>query len=176
CPQAEVDALSAYFPDLTDGRGWMNIIYLSCMIILFPAMDHRRYVGEGTPEDELNEAEATVAAYSVWRKWLASKYTCFKSFDRGHVLDWEADVFTPCLLHLATTLYQYHHRHSDKNRDVEVFRHFTSKAFASSLSRALGGYSDIVLKQFRSNIQPSKPWNDTNFFKLDGSELCVVLQ
>lgn len=92
CPKAELDSLAAYCPDLGDARGWIDIIDLSCMVVLFPALDLRRYGGTGTPEDELSEAEFTSAKYVSWRKWVAGKY---RGFGASHKeLDWERDIFS----------------------------------------------------------------------------------
>ncbi|KAJ7809777.1 hypothetical protein B0H14DRAFT_2607824 [Mycena olivaceomarginata] len=169
CPKAELDSLAAYCPDLGDARGWIDIIDLSCMVVLFPALDLRRYGGTGTPEDELSEAEFTSAKYVSWRKWVAGKY---RGFGASHKeLDWERDIFSPSLLHLAVTLYHYHRRRSNKDSEVEVFRTFTSKAFASAISDALYSYDQKLVKQFQTKIDASEPLGSTHFFLFEDKEL-----
>ncbi|KAJ7842436.1 hypothetical protein B0H14DRAFT_2586304 [Mycena olivaceomarginata] len=50
-PWEELEALAAYCPDLDGARGWMDIVYLSCVISLFPALDLRNYGGEAAQTD-----------------------------------------------------------------------------------------------------------------------------
>ncbi|KAF7335891.1 hypothetical protein MSAN_02326100 [Mycena sanguinolenta] len=59
------DALAAYLPDLslTSAHGWMDIIYLSCIIVLLPCLDHRNYNGDGVPNFEMVEADMVRAKY-----------------------------------------------------------------------------------------------------------------
>ncbi|KAJ7842987.1 hypothetical protein B0H14DRAFT_2586032 [Mycena olivaceomarginata] len=73
CP-TQHDALAAYLPDLStdNARGWMDIIYLSCMILLFPALDHRNYDGTGTPDSEICQADSVGNKYMEWRAWMAA--------------------------------------------------------------------------------------------------------
>ncbi|KAJ6465462.1 hypothetical protein C8R45DRAFT_939653 [Mycena sanguinolenta] len=67
CPKAEMKALAAYLPDLSNARG--------C-----------------TPEDDLSEADFASAKYGLWRKWISTKYDCFSA---SHTkLDWERDIFS----------------------------------------------------------------------------------
>ncbi|KAJ7757839.1 hypothetical protein B0H14DRAFT_2634843 [Mycena olivaceomarginata] len=153
CPKAELDSLAAYCPDLGDARGWIDIIDF----------------GTGTPEDELSEAEFTSAKYVSWRKWVAGKY---RGFGASHKeLDWERDIFSPSLLHLAVTLYHYHRRRSNKDSEVEVFRTFTSKAFASAISDALYSYDQKLVKQFQTKIDAPEPLGSTHFFLFEDKEL-----
>ncbi|KAJ7310842.1 hypothetical protein DFH08DRAFT_898477, partial [Mycena albidolilacea] len=176
CPKAELDSLAAYCPDLGDARGWIDITDLSCMVVLFPAPDLRRYGGTGTPKDELSEAEFTSAKYVSWRKWVASKY---RGFGASHKeLDWERDIFSLTILciaflvtSVAVTLYHYHRRRSNKDSEVEVFRTFTSKAFASAISDALYSYDQKLVKQFQTKIDASEPLGSTHFFLFEDKEL-----
>ncbi|KAJ7752405.1 hypothetical protein B0H14DRAFT_2635782 [Mycena olivaceomarginata] len=155
CPKAELDSLAAYCPDLGDARGWIDIIDLSCITcddMAAPVL----------PEDELSEAEFMSAKYVSWRKWVASKY---RGFGASHKeLDWERDIFSPSLLHLAVTLYHYHRRRSNKDSEVEVFRTFT-------ISDALYSYDQKLVKQFQTKIDASEPLGSTHFFLFEDKEL-----
>jgi hypothetical protein len=75
------------------------------------------------------------------------------------------------LLHLAVTLYHYHRRRSNKDSEVEVFRTFTSKAFASAISDALYSYDQKLVKQFQTKIDASEPLGSTHFFLFEDKEL-----
>ncbi|KAJ6464470.1 hypothetical protein C8R45DRAFT_1174608 [Mycena sanguinolenta] len=156
CPKAEMEALAAYLPDLSNA-------------LLFPALDLRRYGGIGTPEDDLSEADFASAKYGLWRKWISTKYDCFSA---SHTkLDWERDIFSPSLLHLAVTLYRYHRRQSTKDSEVEIFRTFKSKAFASAISEALYGYDCQLAKKFKLEIKSPEPLESPRFFLFEDKEL-----
>ncbi|KAJ7672241.1 hypothetical protein DFH06DRAFT_1319668 [Mycena polygramma] len=92
-PPADRLALAAYLPDLTlsHARGWMDIVYLSCLVCLFPCLDHRGYEGSGVPANLLVQAGAVSAKYEAWRTWVASQYVCEGP---DGPLDWESDIFT----------------------------------------------------------------------------------
>ncbi|KAJ7649547.1 hypothetical protein DFH06DRAFT_1331910 [Mycena polygramma] len=177
-PSEDAKALAAYCPDRSP-QGWMDIIYLSCIVILFPCLDLRPYGphgGEATPADELAEASAVCDKYVKWRTWLASKYIVS---DGTGPLEWESRIFSPCLLHLALTLRQYHQKECTENPDLKIFQRFTVLEFTSNLSIALRGYDTKLGTQFNSKIKSkSKPQasseRSTNFFLFEGKELILT--
>ncbi|KAJ7674057.1 hypothetical protein DFH06DRAFT_753711 [Mycena polygramma] len=176
----DLQALAAYCPDLSNAEGWMDIIYLSCMIVLLPALDVRNYARKGPSEAALEdaaEADIVRAYYKTWRHWLATKYMC--SYAGEHTdwdMEWEADVFSPCLLHLAWTLQEYHLQQSTKYPDVEIFKIFTPEALTSRLCDALGAYNKKVLNKFKlKKVGVKLSVEDaTKFFLLDASKLTLV--
>ncbi|KAJ6578220.1 hypothetical protein B0H19DRAFT_1062747 [Mycena capillaripes] len=91
-PPEDLKAPGAYCPDLDNAQGWMDIIYLSCMILLFPALDLRNYTHEDIPADDLSEVEAANTKYVLWRQWLAENYACFNNAQKP--LDWESEIFS----------------------------------------------------------------------------------
>ncbi|KAJ6463629.1 hypothetical protein C8R47DRAFT_1326983 [Mycena vitilis] len=177
-PSEDAKALAAYCPNRSP-QGWMDIIYLACVVILFPCLDLRPYGphgGEATPADELAEASAVCDKYVEWRIWLASKYIVS---DSTGPLEWESGIFSPCLLHLALTLRQYHQKECTQNPDLEIFQRFTVLELTSNLSIALRRYDTKLGTQFNSKIKSkSKPQAGsercTNFFLFEGKELVLT--
>ncbi|KAJ6502735.1 hypothetical protein C8R47DRAFT_1067557 [Mycena vitilis] len=169
-PPEDLRALEAYCPDLSNAEGWMDIIYLSCMIVLLPALDVRNYARSGPSEAALEdaaEADIVRAYYKTWRHWLATKYTC--SYAGEHTnwdMEWEADVFM-----------EYHLQQSTKYPDVAVFKTFTPEALTLRMCDALGAYDKKILKQFKSKKAGVKLSEEdaTKFFVFDASKLTVWL-
>ncbi|KAJ6553301.1 hypothetical protein B0H19DRAFT_1072764 [Mycena capillaripes] len=122
------------------------------------------------PADDLSEAEAANAKYVLWHQWLAENYACFNNAQKP--LDWESEIFSPCLLHLAITLSKYHQQQRARDPDVEVFQSFTEKAFPQKLCAVLAGYDLDLVSQFKSKTESTWASEDTTkFFLFDGSEL-----
>ncbi|KAK7007091.1 hypothetical protein R3P38DRAFT_3031741 [Favolaschia claudopus] len=144
-------ALAGYLPDLSlsPPRGWMDIVYLACMITLLPCLDHRNYSSDKVLEFEVEEA----AARDVFS---------------GNTLDWEADIFSSCLLHMAIALSNYHTKAADNNPTAEIFQLFTPVAFQSKLRAVLRSYDPSLDKLFASK---KKKTNPEKFFLFDGEEL-----
>ncbi|KAK6996210.1 hypothetical protein R3P38DRAFT_3071979 [Favolaschia claudopus] len=161
-------ALAGYLPDLSlsPPRGWMDIVYLACMITLLPCLDHRNYSSDTVPEFEVEEAAAVCEEYSEWRGWVSETYSCQDK--SGNTLDWEADIFSACLLHMAIALSNYHTEATENNPTAEIFQHFTPVAFQSKLRAVLRSYDPSLDKLFASK---KKKTNPENFFLFDGEEL-----
>jgi hypothetical protein len=162
----EQEDLAVYLPDLSleHARGWMDIIYLCCMIVLLPCLDHRNYTEGSTPEDELTEADAVCTKYAEWRLWLGTNYVCCDS--TGERLDWEVDIFSvcifllyapkthpflqPCLLNMALTLWDYNARVADSGPTADIFDDFTVTAFRTKLRASLkasGVYGVLIYQR-----------------------------
>ncbi|KAJ7145454.1 hypothetical protein C8R46DRAFT_1313063 [Mycena filopes] len=171
CPAEEQAALAAYRPDLTTthARGWMDIVYLSCLIVLLPALDQRNYISDGTPKDEMDEAAAFCESYQSWRRWVASRYRCMQ---QNRELHWEREVFSPCLLHLAEVIWQYHSRTVADCPESEVFKSFTPNEFKEGIQAALHSYNNRLASRFAASCKEVN--SKTNFFLFDGAELCLV--
>ncbi|KAJ6542104.1 hypothetical protein B0H10DRAFT_1970734 [Mycena sp. CBHHK59/15] len=60
---------SAYCPDLK-AQGWMDISYLSSMVVLSPDLDLRTNRKQNLDPAEEEERTATCKLYLEWRKWL----------------------------------------------------------------------------------------------------------
>lgn len=92
-PPEDLPLLAAYCPDLSlsPARGWMDIIYLQCVITLLPALDHRTYDGRATPAYETHEGEVVLEEYVKWGTWLATNYTF--TGPNGS-MDWETEIFS----------------------------------------------------------------------------------
>ncbi|KAJ6585463.1 hypothetical protein B0H19DRAFT_1059687 [Mycena capillaripes] len=122
------------------------------------------------PADDLSEAEAANTKYVLWHQWLPENYACFNNAQKP--LDWESEIFSPCLLHLAITLSKYHQQQRARDPDVEVFQSFTEKAFPQKLCAVLAGYDLDLVSQFKSKTESTWASEDTTkFFLFDGSEL-----
>ncbi|KAJ7743233.1 hypothetical protein DFH07DRAFT_979671 [Mycena maculata] len=157
--------LAAYLPNLSlsNARGWMDIIYLSCMIVLLPALDLRSNSGRDVRPAEILEAEVVSQNYKKWRTWLSSTRCIFKP--AGQQLQWKKDVFSPCLLHLAIALVQYHKRQSQSA--PTAFEKFTHKMFTTNIRAALKGYNTQLVPLFEQWIKDTVPQN-THFFLFTG--------
>lgn len=88
----ELRVLEAYLPDLTGpgAPGWIEIIYLSSIIELLPAIDLRHYDNTPCKTEELQEQEATQQMYAGWQAWFASQYVCKKD---GIEVDMKSEIF-----------------------------------------------------------------------------------
>ncbi|KAF8180936.1 hypothetical protein K438DRAFT_1841489 [Mycena galopus ATCC 62051] len=166
----EQDDLKGYLPNLSlsTACGWLDIIYLACMVELLPCLDHRNYGGPGTPECEVREASAVRTKYAKWRKWLTQTYSCHKI--GGKELRWERDIFSPCLLNMALALSQYHSRVALTQPTADIFNHFTHSAFQSKLRTALGAYNVALVAEFDLKIYQSQR---RNFFAFNGNDLTI---
>ncbi|KAJ7856525.1 hypothetical protein B0H14DRAFT_3642576 [Mycena olivaceomarginata] len=164
----EQEDLKGYLPNLSLSSGWLDIIYLACMVELLPCLDHRNYGGPGTPECEVREASAVCAKYAKWRKWLAQTHSCDKI--GGKALKWERDIFSPCLLNMALALSQYHGRVALTEPTAEIFHHFTHSTFQSRLRTAPRSYNAALVAEFDSQISTSQR---SNFFLFKGNEFII---
>ncbi|KAJ7179714.1 hypothetical protein C8R46DRAFT_1029157 [Mycena filopes] len=169
-PLAQRSALAAYCPDLASSRGWLDIVYLNCMIILLPCLDRRNYVSRGTPQQEVKEAAAVCESYRSWRSWLPTQYRCMAG-DRE--LHWETDIFSPCLLHLAEVIWRYHARTVAECGDSEVFQLFTPDEFKFRIHAALHSYNHDLASAFNQSCEDGG-YGETNFFLFDGDEFSLV--
>ncbi|KAK7034932.1 hypothetical protein R3P38DRAFT_3184402 [Favolaschia claudopus] len=154
---------------LSPPKGWLDIIYLACMITLLPCLDHRNYNSEKVPEFELEEAASVGDEYSEWREWVSEKYVCPNS--AGETMNWEQDVFSASLLHMAVALTKYHAAEAKKHSPAEIFQYFTPTAFRSKLLTALRSYDPALATQFTSKM---KQMDVDGFFLFEGEELVWV--
>ncbi|KAJ7483128.1 hypothetical protein B0H11DRAFT_2279896 [Mycena galericulata] len=167
-PKEDLENLAVYYPNLTppDAQGWMDIIHLSCMIVLYPALDHRAYLHTNSIPPESVEADAVRSMYRKWRKWLATTYKCSQN---GCSVDWEKGVFSCTLVHLAVTLVNLHQRQSQKF--PEKFTLFSNSEFVSKIEEALRDYSPGTLQLFHRERVVCSP--NTSFFVFSGDEFTV---
>ncbi|KAF7345498.1 hypothetical protein MVEN_01568300 [Mycena venus] len=166
----EQEALAAYLPDLSlsTAHGWLDIIYLACLVLLLPCLDNRNYGDAGTPGEELTEAAAVCNKYGQWRQWLAGTYiVCHR--ETGKQLDWEEDIFTPCLLNMAAVLQQYHARVLEDEPEAPIFKRFTLEAFNSNLRTAFASYNLALSKTYGTYRKE----NRTKFFLFQGDEFIL---
>ncbi|KAJ6497209.1 hypothetical protein C8R47DRAFT_1212746 [Mycena vitilis] len=103
--------LRAYLPQLNDNTaaGWMDIVCLASVVILSSPFDRRRHTFEGIPASETAQRRETCRRYQKWRAWFS---TTFDGRINNQRINWELDVFSAVLLHLAVVLIQYHERES----------------------------------------------------------------
>ncbi|KAK7012403.1 hypothetical protein R3P38DRAFT_3209678 [Favolaschia claudopus] len=156
---------------LSPPKGWLDIIYLACMITLLPYLDHRNYNSEMVPEFELEEAASVGDEYSEWREWVSEKYVCLNS--AGETMNWEHSYRSAqaSLLHMAVALTKYHATEAKKNSTAEIFQYFTPTAFRSRLLTALRSYDPALATQFTSKM---KQMDVDGFFLFEGEELVWV--
>ncbi|KAJ7872807.1 hypothetical protein B0H14DRAFT_2570015 [Mycena olivaceomarginata] len=164
----EQEDLKGYLPNLSLSSGWLDIIYLACVVELLPCLDHRNYGGPGTPECEVREVSAVCAKYAKWCKWLARTHSCNKI--GGKALKWERDIFSYCLLNMALALSQYHGRVALTEPTAEIFHHFTHSTFQSRLRTALRSYNATLVAEFDSQLSTSQR---SNFFLFKGNEFII---
>ncbi|KAJ7718896.1 hypothetical protein B0H16DRAFT_1897431 [Mycena metata] len=164
-PRDRVD-LAAYCPDLSTSHacGWLDIVYLSSMIVLLPCLDLRNFSSDGTPEEERLRSIAVCTAYKLWRQEIPARYECHGPTGE---LAWEEDVFSPCLLHLASVVWRYHQKTSVNTPDSD---------FKQRLQDALSSYDKNLGKKFSKNSKDGDANTDTatNFFLFTGDELHLV--
>ncbi|KAK6972251.1 hypothetical protein R3P38DRAFT_3240167 [Favolaschia claudopus] len=141
----DLDLLAAYLPDLTNARGWLDVIYISSLVVLLPAIDHRRYKEEDAPEIEIIEAEAVCGKYKV---------------------------FSPILLNPALALWTYHQDAYLKSPAAEVFQYLTPNEFCERLHESVSQYDEELGSLFESQVQAEK--RRESFFLFDGKELSLL--
>ncbi|KAJ7176358.1 hypothetical protein C8R43DRAFT_1198026 [Mycena crocata] len=166
-PTGDLIPLAAYIPDLElpHAEGWLDIIYLSSIIVLLPALDVRTY-NESPHVDIPTERDYTVDSYQNWRKSLAKRFVCFKSGKKVH---WEKDIFTPVLLHLAVTMAQYHRRQSIRFPDAEAYQYFTTEKLEQNIQHVLKGYDAKLPARFQKQVHGKQ--ESTRLFLLDDAQL-----
>ncbi|KAJ7121853.1 hypothetical protein C8R43DRAFT_1150681 [Mycena crocata] len=169
-PTGDLIPLAAYIPDLElpHAEGWLDIIYLSSIIVLLPALDVRTY-NESPHVDIPTERDYTVDSYQNWRKSLAKRFVCFKSGKKVH---WEKDIFTPVLLHLAVTMAQYHRRQSIRFPDAEAYQYFTTEKLEQNIQHVLKGYDAKLPARFQKQVHEKQ--ESTRLFLLDDAELEIL--
>ncbi|KAJ7175646.1 hypothetical protein C8R46DRAFT_1214114 [Mycena filopes] len=108
-----------YLPRLSDSttEGWMDIICLASVIVLATPFDRRRFLKGGVPTSELAQRKCACRMYKEWRLWFAQS---FVGIINGKQIDWETDVFSAVIVHLALTLTLYHRREQDPPVEVDT--------------------------------------------------------
>ncbi|KAJ7133868.1 hypothetical protein C8R43DRAFT_1133109 [Mycena crocata] len=164
-PAEDLVPLVAYIPDLElpGAAGWMDIVYLSSVIILLPALDTQT-------SQASSERDAVTESYKEWRKTLLKMYVCSKN---GVDLNWEQDIFSikAALLHLAVTMVQYHRRQSRNAPEAEVFRRFSTNMLEADVKQILHTYDKKLSTQFERSV--NQPQVTTRFFLFHDTELRI---
>ncbi|KAJ7201550.1 hypothetical protein GGX14DRAFT_399893 [Mycena pura] len=164
-PYEDRQTFAAYIPHLSEhsASGWLDIVCLATVVVLATSFD-RRYYCAGVPDAELAQREEVCKMYKNWRQWFAQTYTGTMN---GKEVNWEADVFSPLLLHLAGVLLDYHSREavsassqsdvllSFPNGDLRVNVRNALEKFQKGLGSKLDGFT----------------LSNTKFFLFDGSEI-----
>ncbi|KAK7001756.1 hypothetical protein R3P38DRAFT_1768568 [Favolaschia claudopus] len=164
----DLPMLEGYVPstDLNNVSGWLDIVYVACLIILQPCLDLRVYEGDGTPDVERDEGLTVLGKYRLWREWLGATFAC--SNESGDVLDMEHDVLSGCLVHMAATLLRYHEAVGETDPTAEIFKTYTTKKFRTRLRSALKSYDSLLPARMDAALDSLERGR---FYKFDGKEL-----
>ncbi|KAK7007940.1 hypothetical protein R3P38DRAFT_3281102 [Favolaschia claudopus] len=164
----DLSLLAGYVPDFeSDGiRGWLDIIYLACLIVLKPCLDLREYNGTGIPDSEAEQIESVLAKYKIWREWMSSTFD--GSNATGEISNLEADIFSPCLIHMAAMLHQYHKAVAATKPTADIFASYTPTKFVSRMRSALSSYDKQLPALLKKELDDSERGR---FYKFEGPEL-----
>ncbi|KAJ6621831.1 hypothetical protein B0H10DRAFT_2214886 [Mycena sp. CBHHK59/15] len=166
----QLKIMEAYCPVLTGPKaaGWIEIIYLSLIILLLPAIDLRHYRNDLVKPEELEERDTTQEMYRDWQKWFASEYVCKRD---GIELDIETEVLSPALLHLAIVLVDYHKRQITLAPQATVFKTFTTTDLHHEIKAALERYDKRLIPKFNRELKKPNLARSSSFFLFEGSDL-----
>ncbi|KAF8135314.1 hypothetical protein K438DRAFT_1786940 [Mycena galopus ATCC 62051] len=160
----------AYIPQLstTTTKGWLDIVCVSTVVVLATPFDRRHYTRNVSPS-ELKQRQTVCEMYRNWRQWFAKTFA--GTYD-GVPVDWEQDLFTPVLMHLAIVLTLYHRREEDgESNDVLLSR--KNKELAADVSKTLNKYMKGLGDQFLEKLErgpPEAECSGSNFFLFEGAE------
>ncbi|KAJ7738218.1 hypothetical protein B0H14DRAFT_3516087 [Mycena olivaceomarginata] len=170
-PAEDTVLFAPYLPTLDEHstKGWMDIVCIACLVVLSVCFDRRGYLDfipqeellqrehDSIPQEELLQREQVISMYRRWRRWFTVKYVGRKG---DAVVDWEADVFTPALLHLARVLLCYHEeeRSDSANSESDGLVRFSGEVVKSKVVDALESYSSGLGAQLSTPPQHSRFW------------------
>ncbi|KAJ7755944.1 hypothetical protein B0H16DRAFT_1458464 [Mycena metata] len=129
--------LEPYLPRLSEKTcgGWMDIVCVASIVLLAAPFDRRR---KGIPPNERKQRTEAGKLYSNWRTWFAQS---FVGTSNGVEVDWERDVFTAVLVHLALVLARYHEKQHDPQSGDGLLKQTNAK-----LAKEIGGALDAYRK------------------------------
>ncbi|KAJ7441851.1 hypothetical protein B0H11DRAFT_1932770 [Mycena galericulata] len=160
--------LGAYIPQLsaTTTEGWLDIVSVALVVVLAGPFDRRHYIGS-VPPSELKQRQEACRLYKTWRSWFQET---FAGMRQGTPINWDRDMFTPMLLHLAIVLTLYHRRERVPNGS-DVLLSCDNDALASEVAKTLNSYERGLGVTFKKKLDKHKVEHpSTNFFLFEGPE------
>ncbi|KAJ7464965.1 hypothetical protein B0H11DRAFT_1922386 [Mycena galericulata] len=166
--------LETYLPQLsaTTTNGWMDIIYVACVVILGTPFDRRHYTNT-VPKSELDQRLEACRMYTLWRQWFAKTFVGMRD---GAPVNWDRDLFTPVLMHMAIALTLYHKRERISDSSDVLLRRGTedlSSDVASTLNKYQKKLGTLFLKEIE---KPETERPHSRFFLFEGAEFKIQLR
>ncbi|KAJ7432484.1 hypothetical protein B0H11DRAFT_2260558 [Mycena galericulata] len=150
--------LEIYIPQLstTTTDGWMDIIYVACVVVLGTPFDRRHYT-QIVPS-ELDQRQQAITMYKLWRQWFAETFIG----TRGGA--------PPVLMHMAIMLTLYHRREINPHGSDVLLRRGT-KDLSLEVSKTLNAYKKKMGTSFLKEIKkPETEHANARFFLFEGPE------
>ncbi|KAF8177532.1 hypothetical protein K438DRAFT_1845482 [Mycena galopus ATCC 62051] len=161
----------AYLPRFSDvdATGWMDIVSIASLVVLSTSLDGRHYL-DLLPQVEASQRVFIRDLYRKWREWFAAR---FKGYKDDAQIDWEQDVFTAVLLHLAVVLIRYHEREQYQDgTGPDVLLGQCHETLVAELQDALDLYREGLGETLVSELNKGEP-ESWYFFKYKGPEITI---
>ncbi|KAK6966359.1 hypothetical protein R3P38DRAFT_3519332 [Favolaschia claudopus] len=100
------------------------------------------------------------------REWMSSTFD--GSNTTGEILNLEADIFTPCLIHMSAMLHRYHKVVAATKPTADIFTTSTTAKFTARMRTALNSYGKELPALLKKELEGSERGR---FYKFDGPEL-----
>ncbi|KAF8172370.1 hypothetical protein K438DRAFT_1772730 [Mycena galopus ATCC 62051] len=146
----------AYLPRFSDDdvTGWMDIVSIASLVVLSTPLDGRHYL-DSLPLVEASQRAFVRDQYRKWREWFAEQ---FKGYKDDAQIDWEQDVFTAVLIHLAVVLVHYHERERYQDgTGPDVLLGQSNETLTEELQDALDLYQEGLGETLVSELNKGKP-------------------
>ncbi|KAF8171742.1 hypothetical protein K438DRAFT_1852255 [Mycena galopus ATCC 62051] len=161
----------AYLPRFSDvdATGWMDIVSIASFVVLSISLDGRHYL-DLLPQVEASQRAFVRDLYRKWSEWFAARFEGYKDDAQ---IDWEQDVFTAVLLHLAVVLIRYHERERYQDgTGPDVLLGQCHETLVAELQDALDLYREGLGETLVSELNKGEP-ESWYFFKYKGPEITI---
>ncbi|KAJ7101106.1 hypothetical protein C8R44DRAFT_888068 [Mycena epipterygia] len=159
-----------YCPDIGTAKGLIDVLGLTCMNVLGLALDARTFTTETIPPLEQLQLKEARNTFKNWQAWYANKYIVRLS--DGKIADFDKDVCSTFIYHLAVTMYRYRVREDALCTGREGF---SSERLHTELVHALELYdtSGVLAAKFSTDDDPAV---HTRFFLFSDSDITIELK